>query len=68
MTDILEALNHLNLTQWFIDNDPPESYSFWEAPEIDMILEYIEAKYSCIEFSIKCVDAKNYLKSHTVGC
>ena len=68
MTDILEALNHLNLTQWFIDNDPPESYSFWEVPEIDMILEYIETRYSCIEFSIKCVEAKNYLKLRTESC
>ena len=39
MDDILNALNKTNLKQWFIDNDPPESYAFWEVPEIDMILE-----------------------------
>jgi len=63
--DILEALNHLNLRKWFVENDPPPktSYAFWEAPEMDLVYTYINPKYSCIEFSVRCVDAKKYLKS-----
>lgn len=68
MDDILSALNKTNLRQWFIENDPPQSYAFWEAPEIDMIIENLDNKYSAVEFSIRCVEAKAKLKSDTVQC
>ena len=54
MEDLKETLEKLNLTTWFKNNQPPQAYSEWEDPNIDLIIENLKNKYSCLEFSVIC--------------
>ena len=61
-------LQENNLVDWFLNNDPPESYAFWEAPEMDTIYNSLQTLQSArnvtaTEFSVACVDLKRNLKS-----
>ena len=38
MEDLKETLEKLNLTTWFKNNQPPQAYSEWEDPNIDLII------------------------------
>ena len=67
---IYTILRENNLIDWFLNNDPPESYAFWEAPEMDIICDTVTARsennnITSAEFSVACVDLKNSLKLST---
>ena len=61
-------LQENNLVDWFLNNDPPESYAFWDAPEMDLIYNIMMTRnennnITATEFSVACVDLKRSLKS-----
>lgn len=60
-------LQENNLIDWFLENDPPDSYAFWDAPEMDLIYNTMIVRnennnVTATEFSISCVDLKRSLR------
>ena len=63
--NIRNIIEDNNLVEWFLHNNPPESYAFWNAPEMDLIYNELmtqDNNITAMEFSVACVELKKNLK------